>query len=148
MRQNALDMQPTNSMAFASFNAKIVRMDPGYITCNGVWIQSVDKVRYADGSYDYMTVLFMHDDNISNLSVDQMLTQGEYFYQSGTTGNSSGAHIHIAVYRGEYRDDMEFASGDVYAKDAFFVLDDTVIHYDYGIEWVSVSRADQVRRAD
>ena len=142
MRQNALDMQPTNSMAFAPFNAKIVRMDPGYITCNGVWIQSVDKVRYADGSYDYMTVLFMHDDNISNLSVDQMLTQGEYFYQSGTTGNSSGAHIHIAVYRGEYRDDMEFASGDVYAKDAFFVLDDTVIHCDYGIEWVSVSQAD------
>ncbi|MBE6615812.1 MAG: hypothetical protein E7631_10980 [Ruminococcaceae bacterium] len=142
MRQNAIDMQPTNSMAFAPFNAQIVRTDPGYGPCNGVWIQSVDKVRYADGSYDYMTVLFMHDDNISNLSVGQMLTQGEYFYQSGTTGNSSGAHIHVAVYRGEYRDDMEFASGDVYAKDAFFVLDDTVIHYDYGIEWVSVSQAD------
>lgn len=142
MRQNAIDMQPTNSMAFAPFNAQIVRMDPGYGPCNGVWIQSVDKVRYADGSYDYMTVLFMHDDNISNLSVGQMLTQGEYFYQSGTTGNSSGAHIHVAVYRGEYRDDMEFASGDVYAKDAFFVLDDTVIHHDYGIEWVSVSQAD------
>jgi len=142
MRQNAIDMQPTNSMAFAPFNAQIVRMDPGYGPCNGVWIQSVDKVRYADGSYDYMTVLFMHDDNISNLSVGQMLTQGEYFYQSGTTGNSSGAHIHIAVYRGQYRDDMEFASGDVYAKDAFFVLDDTVIHNDYGIEWVSVSAAD------
>lgn len=143
MRQNALDMQPTNSMAFAPFNAMIVRMDPGYGPCNGVWIQSVDKVRYADGSYDYMTVLFMHDDNISNLSVGQMLTQGEYFYQSGTTGNSSGAHIHVAVYRGEYRDDMEFASGDVYAKDAFFVLDDTVIHNDYGIEWISVSQADR-----
>ncbi len=142
MRQNAIDMQPTNSMAFAPFNAQIVRMDPGYGPCNGVWIQSVDKVRYADGSYDYMTVLFMHDDNISNLSVGQMLTQGEYFYQSGTTGNSSGAHIHVAVYRGEYRDNMEFASGDVYAKDAFFVLDDTVIHHDYGIEWVSVSQAD------
>ncbi|MBR5446510.1 MAG: hypothetical protein IKV57_10315 [Clostridia bacterium] len=142
MRQNAIDMQPTNSMAFAPFNAKIVRMDPGYGPCNGVWIQSVDKVRYADGSYDYMTVLFMHDDNISNLSVGQMLTQGEYFYQSGTTGNSSGAHIHLAVYRGQYRDDMEFASGDVYAKDAFFVLDDTVIHNDYGIEWLSVSAAD------
>ena len=142
MRQNAIDMQPTNGMAFAPFNAQIVRKDVGYATCNGVWIQSVDKVRYADGSYDYMTVLYMHDDNIDNLTVGQMLTQGEYFYQSGTTGNSSGAHVHIAVYRGQYRDDMEFATGDVYAEDAFFVLDDTVIHSDYSIGWVSVSEAD------
>lgn len=142
MRQNAIDIQPTNSMAFAPFNAMVVRKDPGYITCNGVWIQSVDKVRYADGSYDYMTVLFMHDNNIDNLTVGQMLTQGEYFYQSGTTGNSSGAHIHLAVYRGEYRADMVFGSGDIYAEDAFFLMDDTVIHNDYGLEWVSVSAAD------
>lgn len=142
MRQNALDMQPTNSMAFAPFNAQIVRKDVGYAVCNGVWIQSVDKVRYADGSYDYMTVLFMHDNNIDNLTVGQMLTQGEFFYQSGTTGNSSGAHIHLAVYRGQYHDAMPFATGDVYAEDAFFVLDDTVILEDYGLEWVSVSDAD------
>ncbi len=142
MRQNALDIQPTNSMAFAPFNAQIVRKDVGYAVCNGVWIQSVDKVRYADGSYDYMTVLYMHDDNIDNLSVGQMLTQGEYFYHSGTTGNSSGAHIHIAVYRGQYHENMPFATGDVYAEDAFFVLDDTVIHTDYGLEWVSVSAAE------
>lgn len=142
MRQNALDIQPTNSMAFAPFNAQIVRKDVGYAVCNGVWIQSVDKVRYADGSYDYMTVLYMHDDNIDNLSVGQMLTQGEYFYHSGTTGNSSGAHIHIAVYRGQYNENMPFATGDVYAEDAFFVLDDTVIHTDYGLEWVSVSAAE------
>ena len=142
MRQNAIDMQPTNSMAFAPFNAMIVRKDVGYAVCNGVWIQSVDKVRYADGSYDYMTVLYMHDDNIDNLTVGQMLTQGEYFYHSGTTGNSSGAHVHIAVYRGQNHENMPFATGDVYASDAFFVLDDTVIHDDYGIGWVSVSEAD------
>ncbi len=143
MRQNAIDMQPTNSMVFAPFNAKIVRKDVGYAVCNGVWIQSVDKVRYADGSFDYMTVLYMHDDNIDNLSIGQMLTQGEFFYQSGTTGNSSGAHVHIAVYRGEYRDDMPFATGDVNAEDAFFVLDDTVIRDDYGIAWKSVSESEK-----
>ncbi len=143
MRQNAIDMTPTNGMAFAPFNATIVRKDVGYGVCNGVWIQSVDKVRYADGSFDYMTVLYMHDDNIDNLSVGQMLTQGEFFYHSGTTGNSSGAHVHIAVYRGEYRDDMPFATGDVNAEDAFFVLDDTVIRDDYGIAWKSVSESDK-----
>lgn len=139
MDQNALDIQPTGGMAFAPFNAQIVRKDAGEALCNGIWIQSTDKVRYADGSYDYMTVLFMHDDNIDNLSVGQMLTQGEYFYQSGTTGNSSGAHIHVAVYRGQYNENMHFGSGDVDVEDAFFVMDDTVIHEDYGLSWVYVS---------
>jgi len=141
-KQNAIDMQPTNSMAFAPFNATVVRKDNGYYTCNGVWIQSTDKVRYADGSYDYMTVLFMHDDYIDDLTVGQALVQGEYFYHSGTTGNSTGAHIHMAVYRGKYSSTMRFASGDIYAEDAFFVLDDTVIRNDFGLDWVSVSEAE------
>lgn len=139
MEQNALDIQPTGGMAFAPFNAQIVRKDAGAVLCNGIWIQSTDKVRYADGSYDYMTVLFMHDDNIDNLSVGQMLTQGEYFYQSGTTGNSSGAHIHVAAYRGQYNEEMRFGSGDVDVEDAFFVMDDTIIHEDYDLAWVFVS---------
>ncbi len=100
-------------------------------------------MRYADGSYDYMTVLFMHDDNIDNLTVGQMLTQGEYFYQSGTTGNSSGAHIHVAVYRGQYNEEeMHFGSGNVDVEDAFFVMDDTIIHEDYDLDWVFVSDVD------
>lgn len=142
MAQNALDIQPTGGMAFAPFNAQIVRKDVGEVLCNGVWIQSADKVRYADGSYDYMTVLFMHDDNIDNLTVGQMLTQGEYFYQSGTTGNSSGAHIHVAVYRGQYNEEMHFGSGNVDVEDAFFVMDDTIIHEDYDLDWVFVSDVD------
>ncbi|MBQ7922639.1 MAG: RICIN domain-containing protein [Clostridia bacterium] len=143
MNQNALDMQPTNSMAFAPFNAKVVAVNPGSVTCNGVWIESIDKVRYADGSYDYMTILFMHDNDISDLTVGRVLTQGEYFYQNGTAGISSGAHIHVAVYRGRYdADNMKYGSGDVDAEDAFFVLDDTIIRNDYGIDWKTVSEAD------
>lgn len=143
-KQNALDIQPTNGMAFAPFNAKVVRVDPGETTCNGVWLQSIDKVRYADGSYDYMTVLFMHDNDISDLTVGRVLTQGEYFYQSGTMGNSSGAHIHVAVYRGAYSDDMAsygFGSGNVNVEDALFVRDDTTIRDDYGLDWRSVGDA-------
>lgn len=143
MNQNALDMQPTNSMAFAPFNAKVVAVNPGYTTCNGVWIESINKVRYADGSYDYMTVLFMHDNDISDLTVGRVLTQGEYFYQNGTAGIASGAHIHVAVYRGQYNEKtMKFGSGDVNAQDAFFVLDDTIIRNDYGIDWKTVSEAE------
>ncbi|MBE6569790.1 MAG: hypothetical protein E7658_06200 [Ruminococcaceae bacterium] len=141
--QNALDMQPTNGMAFAPFNAKVVAVNPGYATCNGVWIESINKVRYADGSYDYMTVLYMHDNDIADLTVGRVLTQGEYFYRNGTAGISTGAHIHLAVYRGKYdAETMKFGTGDVYAQDAFFVLDDTVIRNDYGLDWKSVSEAD------
>lgn len=143
-KQNALDIQPTNGMAFAPFNAKVVRVAPGETTCNGVWLQSIDKVRYADGSYDYMTVLFMHDNDIADLTVGRVLTQGEYFYQSGTMGNSSGAHIHVAVYRGAYSDDMAsygFGSGNVNVEDALFVRDDTTIRDDYGLDWRSVGDA-------
>ncbi len=143
-KQNALDIQPTNGMAFAPFNAKVVRVDPSETTCNGVWLQSIDKVRYADGSYDYMTVLFMHDNDIADLTVGRVLTQGEYFYQSGTMGNSSGAHIHVAVYRGAYSDDMAsygFGSGNVNVEDALFVRDDTTIRDDYGLDWRSVGDA-------
>ena len=121
-----------------------MRVDPGETTCNGVWIQSTDKVRYADGSYDYMTVLFMHDNDISDLTVGRVLTQGEYFYQSGTMGNSSGAHIHVAVFRGAYSDDMTgtgFGSGNVNVEDALFVRDDTTIRNDYGLRWRSVGEA-------
>ena len=101
-------------------------------------------MRYADGSYDYMTVLFMHDNDISDLTVGRVLTQGEYFYQSGTMGNSSGAHIHVAVYRGAYSDDMAsygFGSGNVNVEDALFVRDDTTIRDDYGLNWRSVGEA-------
>ena len=121
-----------------------MRVDPGETTCNGVWLQSIDKVRYADGSYDYMTVLFMHDNDIADLTVGRVLTQGEYFYQSGTMGNSSGAHIHVAVYRGAYSDDMAsygFGSGNVNVEDALFVRDDTTIRDDYGLDWRSVGDA-------
>jgi len=139
--QNALDIQPTEGKAYAPFNGVIVDVDPGDITCNAVWLESISKVRYADGTYDYMTVCFMHDNDISDIHVGMGLKQGDWFYDSGTAGISSGAHIHVAVYKGKYSNTMHVGYGNVNAEDAFFLLDNTYIRDDYGLDWVVISSA-------
>lgn len=69
---------------------------------NEVWLESVDKVEFPDGTIDYLTVLFAHDDNIDNLFVGKRINQGEVFYQEGTKGNATGNHCHIECGRGKY----------------------------------------------
>lgn len=139
--QNALDIKPTEGSVYAPFNAKIVRIDATDYACNAVWIESTSKVRYADGSYDYMTALFMHDNDIDDLSVGQALTQGEYFYDKGDYGVSNGEHVHIAFYRGKYNENMKLGSGDVDAEDAVFLPDDTYVYDGYGLDWNVTSSA-------
>lgn len=139
--QNALDMTPIEGRAFAPFNGVIVRIDQSYNACNAVWLESTSKVRYADGTYDYMTVCFMHDNDVSNLHVGMGLKQGDWFYESGTAGYATGIHIHVAVYRGKYNPYMRPGSGDVFVEDAFFLLDDTYILNTYGLNWTVISQA-------
>ena len=57
-----------------------------YTNTNAVWLESVDKVKYADGTIDYMTILTMHDNDISNLRVGSVINQGAIFYQEGKKG--------------------------------------------------------------
>lgn len=141
MEQNALDIQPMERAVRAPFNGKIVRIDATEISCNAVWFQSTSPVLYADGTYDYMTVCFLHDNDISDLAVGQGYTQGEYFYDSGDYGVSSGKHVHVAVYRGEYHAGMRCGNGDVNAEDAFFLPDDTYVYNSYGLGWKKMSAA-------
>ncbi len=140
--QNAIDMTPFERAAYAPFNAVVVRIDANYTACNAVWIQSTSKVRYADGSYDYMTLIFMHDNDISDLYVGRNIAQGEYFYDSGDYGIASGKHIHLAVYRGAYHSGMRIGNGDVRVEDALFLPDNIYIYNGYGLDWKFASLAD------
>ena len=36
---------------------------------NEVWLESLDKVEYPDGTIDYMTVMFAHANDVSNLFI-------------------------------------------------------------------------------
>ena len=68
---------------------------------NEVWLESIDKVEYPDGTIDYMTVMFAHDNDVSNLFVGKRINKGEVFYQEGTKGNVTGNHCHIECGKGK-----------------------------------------------
>lgn len=136
-KQNAIDVVTDKTRVFAPFSCEIVRIDRGYYSFNAVWIQSNAPVVYADGSVDYMTICFMHDNDISDLTVGQRLMQGDPFYDMGVAGGASGSHVHIAVYRGKYEKDWVLTgSGDVDAEDAFFLLPTANVVVDYEYDWV------------
>lgn len=95
----AIDIGSACSYLKAPFTGKVKRI---YANCNGVWLESIDKVKYADGTEDYMTVMTLHDNDVSNLKVGQIVKQGQIYYQPGTKGKVTGSHIHIAVGKGKF----------------------------------------------
>lgn len=73
-----------------------------YENCNAVWLESKEKVEYADGTIDYMTIMTLHDNDISNLKVGKEIKQGEIYYHPGIKGNATGSHIHMSICRGKF----------------------------------------------
>lgn len=69
---------------------------------NEVWLESIDKVEYPDGTIDYMTIMFAHSNDVSNLFVGKRINQYEEFYSEGTKGNSSGNHCHFECGLGKF----------------------------------------------
>lgn len=98
---NAIDIagkDTSKENAFAPFTGTIKKV---YKNGNTVWIQSNSPVQYADGTVDFATASFTHDNDVSNLWVGKVINQGEVFYQEGTA-NAVGAHIHLEIGRGKF----------------------------------------------
>ena len=96
----AIDISSKCKYLKAPFDLVIKRI---YTPCNAVFCESVDKVLYSDGTVDFMSLLLIHDDDVSDLKVGEVLNQGTIFYQPGNKGKSTGSHIHIAIGRGKYQ---------------------------------------------
>ena len=88
----------------APFSAQIVAIMSSWASGNTVVIQSLNPVRYVDGSYDYMSMAVAHDNDISDCWVGRTLSQGTVFCQNGDYGNVTGVHSHVTVIRGKYTD--------------------------------------------
>ena len=73
-----------------------------YTNTNTVWIESIDKVKYADGTIDYMTIMTMHDNDVSDLKVGDIIKQGAVYYEEGMKGYTTGNHIHLAIGKGKF----------------------------------------------
>ena len=74
-----------------------------------VLLSNVNDVKIPKGtihSPHTLQAYFIHDNDVSDLSVGQIIPQGTVFYQEGTKGNATGNHIHIQMcdtpYQGGY----------------------------------------------
>lgn len=64
-------------------------------------LQTINKVRFADGSIDYMTYVIAHDDSF-NMTVGQVIKQGVQLGNKGSKGGATGVHTHIECAKGLY----------------------------------------------
>ena len=107
---------------------------------NEAWLESDNAVEYPDGTIDYMTVLFAHDNDISDLYVGKKVAQGEIFYQEGTKGNAIGNHCHIECGKGKFIEPGWIKNENGYyviingkkPEECFWLKKDTNIIDDYG----------------
>lgn len=118
-----------------------------YTNANAVWLESIDKVKYADGTVDYMTVLTIHDNDVSNLKVGDVVTQGTVYYDEGTRGNATGNHIHLAVGKGKFTGNgwykNEYGSwcinNQIEVYKGLFLLDTINVINNGGYNWAKTS---------
>lgn len=82
---------------YAPVTVKCVKIDRAYAF---VWWQSINKVRLANGTIDYVTFLCGHD-NIIDCHVGQIIKQGVQIGNMGNAGNAVGVHCHIEVGLGK-----------------------------------------------
>lgn len=106
---------------------------------NTVWVESNEIVQYADGRTGMLTVLFMHDNDISNITQGQSLYQGQYFYDEGGKGpNGSGqypTHLHLECINGTAGSYAWHKRGDVYPNDALYIYSNTNVGNSGGYTW-------------
>lgn len=69
---------------------------------NAVFFQSDKPVRFADGSIDYLTMLFIHDNYIEDIKQVKHFRQGQEFGDEGTAGKATGNHSHMEFAKGKY----------------------------------------------
>lgn len=132
--------------AYAPFDGKVV-----YVSTSAAYIvyQSTNPVEFADGTVDYMTVMVVHDDNVGRFYVGQTFSQGEHFFNEGSSGFATGDHIHLECARGTYQGQYQNSSGvwciknQINPYDALYLSESTNIIDGYGYNWRRIN-ADKI----
>ena len=104
-----------------------------------VW-QSTDRVHYADGTLDIVTINFVHDNDLTNHYIGEVIQQGNLIGRTGTAGNVTGDHVHINTARGTYQGFYDVGTGHYQLINATHVYDtmylnDTIILEGYNHNW-------------
>lgn len=71
---------------------------------NTIWLESKEKVIFADGTINYATIMVIHpnDDTLKSLKVNQEFKQGKSIFLEGNDGNATGYHFHIEVAKNKF----------------------------------------------
>ncbi len=91
-------------VAFFPFTAICKATNPS--DGNAVWYQSKNKVRFADGSIDYCTIMVLHDNDLNGVVVGREYPQGSQMAvegnKMGTTYGKIGNHLHMEFAKGPF----------------------------------------------
>ena len=137
-----------NKKVYAPFTGKIVQIKSD---SHAVWLQSVDKVMFADGTIDYATVRTVHDNNVSDLYVGKIVKQGDNYYKMGNYGNATGVHLHLEIAKGHvkgYAPKNKYGNYEmpntINVYDGFFITDETVIQDGEDYPWKNVKEVQEM----
>lgn len=125
---------------YAPCTMKVISYHPGQTGGNAVIFESVNKVHFADGTLDYMTLMFMHCNAPPYTSVGQVVRQGQLCYRTGSYGYVTGDHVHSCLGRGRGGNFVQRPSGNydlsnrIHYWDGVYVNDTTIIQ-GYGHNW-------------
>ena len=84
---------------FMPCTMKVVWKDP---KIGGVLYESTAKVHMADGTEDYIHMMTLHDNKISDLAMGKTFKQGQETGDEGTAGKCTGNHVHLVFGKGKY----------------------------------------------
>ena len=112
-----------------------------------MYLESIDKVQFADGTSDYARLLCIHD-SAFNKKVGDVIKQGEYFYDEGGMGsgkpNKFATHVHIEAGKGKWKSTTQSPNSkgtyvcerQEHLYNMFFVPENTVVLNDGGYSWI------------
>ncbi len=71
---------------------------------NTLWLESIGKVNFADGTQDYLTMLITHpdDSDLKKLKVGDVFKRNEKITCEGKDG-ATGNHLHISAGKGKIK---------------------------------------------
>ena len=111
-----------------------------YNNSHTVTFESIDKVHFADGSLDYLTIAFTHALNPPYHTIDEVIHQGNIIYYTGTYGEASGDHVHMTCGKGHYIGYTQRTGGhyDLTNREHLYnalYINDTIIIDDHNYDW-------------
>ena len=72
-------------------------------TATTFWLESTEKVTFANGEYDYVSLLVAHPIELDIPAKNTKFKRGQLISYEGRTGNATGNHFHFAVGKGKLK---------------------------------------------